>query len=494
MKSRLCFFLCAMALAFLSLPTFAQMPTVSLGPVNKSFSQIHSEDALVICEDPSSLILVTRRASLLGHTAKDLIVRKVDKVLNTEMEVKVENTTDVELIAANANDSVVVLLYCDHDRTSTRVLRSVYDRATLNHLRTTSPYEANFSRRSDSYLWHRRSPDGRFTGLVSVVVTKGVEVLSDVVLFDPMMNVVWAKKDPIGACSDLFVTNDGRMILVGYYHRAFESTIAFYRYDAQRMDEMKTEVAEGILSAAIVNVVGNRVLVGGTLLSIDTKRGENNVGGVFAMAYDVEERMQVNFSVSMLNKDDIAVLTDVKQKARIRATKVDKLQIEQTVPTQFGGAVSFSRPYVLEKTSSNGDVTAFHHRLGLLVLAMDDQGKVVYKAPFRHNLVQNNGNDLLTMPLISDGSNVSIFNVESTKEPLDYNIAKRTKEVGINRKSANTVIYSISPRGDVVHKEIVAAKVKGKPAGASIRWFGDSYYMFVTSGKGSRLVQVSRTR
>lgn len=491
MKKSLFLTLALLALSALATSANAQKVTLSTGPENKSFDIKTALETTIIDEDASSIVLLTREEKnfFQGGADPDIKVCRMDKGLNIIQEHVIVNSKDCDLFGFGTTDTTISVLLCDKEKKSTMLSRSIIDRRTFNVVNEGVVHTFNFSRKDRDYLWHVTSSNGQYTAVVSLLVLHSNEYMCDVLMFDNSMRLLWMKQHPLKGVTDLFITDNGELYTMAVNRRDMQTTIHLDKFADGNAETAQVEIPDGINTATIANVKNGRIVIGGTLRYIEARRTEMQTNGVFGLSYDMNAHQIVKFSMAQLHHDDLVVLNDKKQSAKTRKEYVDALIVEQTCPTDFGGAFVFTKPFAVQKTSSNGEVTTYYYRTGLVVLGVDFDGNVTYKVPIRHYTMQTNGSNELKIPLISKGGNAYLFHTEHPKTDQSYNIAKKTKCVKVPSDKVNTAMYSISPVG-YTQKTVLSQKQKNFILGPSHAWYNDKNFMIHTASKACHLIQV----
>ena len=483
----------ALSLLCLTLGAKAQSLSASIGPESKDLYYRSAIQTTVIGEDPSTVLMITRQCNhfLQGMTNPDLAFRRTDKALNTIQEATIENSKESEFFGYGISDSTASVLMCDRSRKQTQLSRTTIDRKSFGILKSEVIHTFNLERKSEHHLWHQTSDNGQYTAVVSIQLNHNDELICDLMMFDNQMNILWDIQHGLKGVTDLFVSDHGELYVMSMNRKAMETTIYIDKINSKHAISAQMVIPDGLNSGLIANVIDDRILIGGTLRYAEAHRNELSSNGLFGLCYDLKSQQIVKLSMTQLHHDDMAVLTDKKQSAKIRKTVVDDLIIDQTCATSFGGVFTFTRPFAIQKTSSNGETTQYFSRIGLVVLAMDANGDLLFKVPIRHYQMQLNDSDQLTTPLFSDGKNVYLIQTEHPKTDPSYNIAKRTDCVRVMHDKVNTALYTINPTGEV-SKKVLINKHKSLITGQCHTWYNDNYILFHTTGKTSQVLQLKR--
>ena len=470
---------------------FGQKVNLATGPENKKADSKSLISATIIDETPSSLLMITRDHGGFMHGAsnEDVMFKLTDKGLNGLKEAKIVNSKECEVLGFGTTDTTATVLLCDKSRKTTELSRAMIDRRSFKIVAADVVKDFRHERRDKEHIWHATSQDGQHTAVVVLTVTNNDTYSCEVVMLDQQMNMEWDCKQPINGISDMYLTNQGELYVMAKHRVEMSTTLQINKFNAGSVETAEVVVPDGLHSCVIANVTNNRLLMGGSLIYPEARHNETRCNAIFVLSYDMVARQIVKFSTAELHHNDLAVLTDKKQSARIRKYDVPDLIPDQTCTTEFGGAFTFTRPMAMVKTASNGMETTYHNHIGMVVVGADMNGNLLYKVPIRHYQMQTGGYDMMKAPLISDGTNVFFFHTEHPKTTAEYNIAKRTKCVQVMHDKVNTAMYAISPAG-TVSKVVTSTKQKNLILGSSHAWYNGKYMLLHVGGKESHVLQM----
>lgn len=295
------------------------------------------------------------------------------------------------------------------------------------------------------YHWDATSENGHY-GLVYAVANDKTNT-ADVhgMVFDRSMQTVWAHSLDVGAISQIFVTEDGRIATCGFSNdegNADGATLVFGIADAIGTRQGRYPSVAKVGSLTILNVFGDKVLA----TALETDKGTGWAGnflvgavittgtiytGVTAYLFDVSACSMVNTDRHPFTKADARVFYNASLISEIASPDVNFLSLRAKVATSQGGAALYGRTW-LEKTvnTSNGMTTATYYYKGMMLVKADSTGHIVWMKPLMHdNGTNGDFGESAETDMVAEGDDLYVITNESPKDGDTYDPENAVRRV-----------------------------------------------------------------
>ena len=394
----------------------------------------------------------------LNETRKGWRITALDNALtpvaNAELKTNAEH-----LLAATMKGGSATLLLAERVKNQTTVyvahlpLEGTPTVDTFATMTTTG-------RKDKIKLWGATSPTGNYLGYIAITeFYESKEYNAVAYLLDASGKEVHNYEYPMSTMEKMFVTDDGRIATLGY--ECDGSNIQFaVNYITSRKTESSsaTILCNPIREIEIVNIVGNRMIVIGTFQG-NGRKAEKTCGGVLSFAYDLEGGAIVGQTVRPFSSEDMNIFYNRKIKNNAKEIAAKNISCVGKLATTDGGVMAFSRSFEESKTGNDGVEHHKYTRIGLHVVAVDNEGKVKWITNIRRFDTQNDGSDRLSIGLVKgDNNEIHIYKSEHNNMPWRYNLEKPAKKLVAGKKS-NLAYYVIDKDGNT-EKYIIEQKTK----------------------------------
>lgn len=365
------------------------------------------------------------------------------------------------LTAAIDGNTATVIMTDDSKKERTLVLRHTVD-LTTGTVGTVPDTLQNitYGRKDECMVWGTTSPDGKLIALVSIVVfTQQKQYHSEISLLSANGDELWGKEFALGSMSNLFVTNEGRIVTFGIEPEGEETHFIFNVLSQYKDAAYSVAVkCDPIREMKLVNVIGNHALVLGTINPPEKDPAKNFTGGTIGLSFDIDHAALTGFFMRPLQNEDMNILYNKKTKKMQRDQYADHVETLAYTPTPFGAAMVVSRCFTETITDDAGDLVEARKSVGLHMVAIDTLGKVKWIRNFRRNDISKGTDYLLGVGLTTTNKGLALVKAEHPKFPATYDIANDAKKYVVGDKS-NLVVYTIADNGDV-SKLVVESKAK----------------------------------
>ena len=396
-------------------------------------------------------------------------------------------SNELEVLTASMEGRRVAVMLADQtERKQTIVYRCEVDLDA----QTVSPYDTlvgfGYDRKDKCMTWGATSPDGRLNALVCIVqMNDSKQYRTYIALYDARMYRMWEKEFALGSMQDLWVTNEGRIVTLGYEPEGPETHFIFNVVESDRAATYDAVVkCDPVADMHLANVVGPYAVAIGTYHPASGRNADRFTAGVLGMSFHIDSAILAGITMRPLQNEDMNILLNKKTKKIQKEQQLDRLSIMGRVATDFGATIALSRTMTIEKTSQNGRVSRTGHAIGLHIAAVDTLGHICWVRNIRRNDVQKESDDKLGVAMAYANGELCVVRSEPAKSPEIYDIANEAKELTSGSK-CNVVLYSISNTGDT-RKLLLERKSKQTVFYGLTRRDGS---MIFVSGRGDRTRQ-----
>ena len=434
-----------------------------------------------IMQDESSILGITRK--------KNMVLSLYDINFKTIRSLEIPESNNYTLLAATMDANIASLLVADlSDNKRTAVYTAQIDLDSMalvyDSTRFTQYAEYTYERKDRCLQWYATSPNCRYTGLVTIIEHHATKQYSaTATLFDARMRTVWEKEYAMGTMENLLVTDNGVLVSLGYENDVEQTHFIFNVLNQTKAETYDVQVkCDPIRTMKLVNVVGSHAIAMGTFHPSTGRHAEKLCGGVVGLSFNIDSAVLTGFTMRPFQNEDLNILFNKKTTKVQRDHTPNLISPVAYAPTSFGAVIAVGRNYQATRVASNGSISGTFHREGLHVVALNENGDVMWARNFRRNDIQDEATSLLNVSLVESRDSVRLIKNECVKYPNDYNLTKAAKDLTIGDKS-NLVIYSISRNGDV-EKHKIESKSKLALIKTIIR--KDGSLMLLSAGTNDR--------
>lgn len=432
--------------------SWAQLPTVSFGEENDDYDNIMSSCTHFLGSQGESLYLLTRKTKTFAFICKDYMLMKCDKNLQSEWSVELPESEDHELLVCSMSENKFTSLIMDEGRKKgviTKYSVNLNDPAHTVHQEVFRNIETS---KKEFIHWEASSPNKAFHCLIYVLLDEKQNSAEFAeILLDNELNILWEKQYNLRALNDIFVTNEGQVVTMGYNSNPEKeaSSFIFSILDINNENSFLSEAQHFTAQkAAIVNYVNHKLVVSGLLRSSESTRRDTYYDGVFGLAFDFAANTCHSDTVHFTNTE-LNVFGNEKGTKKNKYGFADALVHEQQAQTTFGGAALFRRFYVVESRDYSGLSSRVFNQIGAVAVATDTNGHIIWHRPFRSETVQGEFGNLINIDIFGRGDQVYLMQNEHEKSPQTYDIAPTVKKLKATINSCCLAIYGISYDGSV---------------------------------------------
>ncbi len=435
---------------------------------------------------------------------KGIMVREVDMEYKEYKCVKIENTKGYGIMHTHRDGMRMHVIVSAFEKKSI-ILRHVC--VNLSSFTVESDKEIlnrEIGKNEFFYHWDATSENGNY-GLVYAVANDKTNT-ADVqgMVFDRSMQTVWAHSLNIGAISEIFVTDDGRIATCGFSNGDDQSdgaALVFGIADGLGTKQGHYPSVAQVGGMTILNVFGDKVLA--TALEIGKGTGWAGnflVGavvttgtiytGVAAYLYDVSAGKMAGTDRHPFTKADARVFYNASLISEIASPDVNFLNLRAKAATPSGGAALYGRTW-LERTvnTGNGMATATYYYKGMMLVKADSTGHIVWMKPLMHDN-GNNGDfgENTETDMVAEGDDLYVITNESPKDGDTYDPDNAVRRVVMVVHGAISA-YRFGADGSVAKQKLVADGTN--IIATSLRSQGNGRYTFVVRSKKGYIAELS---
>ncbi len=401
---------------------------------------------------------------------KGIMVREVDMEYKEYKCVKIENTKGYGIMHTHRDGMRMHVVVAAEEKKSV-VLRHVC--VNLSSFAVESDKEIlnrEIGKNEFFYHWDATSENGNY-GLVYAVVndkTNSADVRG--MVFDRSMQTMWEHSLDVGAISEIFVTNDGRIATCGFSNGDSKSdgaAIVFGIADGLGTKQGHYPSVAQVGGMSILNVFGDKVLA----TALETGHGTGWAGnflvgavvttgtiytGVTAYLFDVSAGSMVTTDRHSFTKADARVFYNASLISEIASPDVNFLYLRAKVSTPSGGAALYGRTW-MERTvnTGNGMTTATYYYKGMMLVKADSTGHIVWTKPLMHDN-GNNGDfaENAETDMVAEGDDIYVITNESPKDGDTYDPDNAVRRVVMVVHGAISA-YRFSADGSVYKSKLI---------------------------------------
>lgn len=477
--------LCAL-MALTVLPAVAQ-PVLGKGGENR---KVKTED-----------LLAFRSAGVYdGHDVwitegkkhvKQAVVMGMD--LNPIFSIAVPNSGDFEPLASAIDDAHMSMMLVERSSRRTTVFGCLMDLSTASVADPDTLYSASYGRKDECMVWTAVSPDK--TKMALVVIVKYHEdkrYTTFAAVYDQDLNRIWAREYPLETMHEMFLTDEGRIVTLGYEVEGEETRFVFNTLGLKKSETLAATVkCDPIKELHLVNVVGSHAIIMGLYHPLEMRHAERYIQGVMGMSFDVDRAELTGFTMRPFQNEDMNIFLNKHTKKIQRDQMCDHIELLGTAPASFGGVLAAGRMVRVEKTNSAGAVQVESHGFGVHVVAIDTLGTVAWVRNMRRNDSAVKHTDMMQVSLVQEGDYTCVVKSEHAKEPPIYDIAKEARDYEVGDKG-NLVVYTITDEGEV--NKVLIERKSGQSLVRTLTRPDGTLVLLTGSGSKTRLAELKFRR
>lgn len=342
------------------------------------------------------------------------------------------------------------------------------------------------------YVWTAVSPNGMLVGKVVVVQYIEKQQYSALAqIYDWKLERLWEKEYAVGTMEHLYVTDLGELVSLGYENYVGETQFIYNIISEHKANTYAATVeCYPVRQLEMAGMLGRKVMGVGLFAPADRSEKENLCGGTMGLAFDIDSASLSGLTMRPFQNEDINILLNKKTKTVQTEQILDLVSVAGVTLTDYGAALAVGRNWRANIVEDNGVPFHTHNRLGLHIASFDTNGNVRWARNIRRNDIERDGDEMLTVGLMSKGDTVTVVKAEYPRTPVTYDVSQKVKPLIAGKKS-NMALYTIAPNGDVAKWMLVLKKKQGlirsimRPDGSILLVTGD--------GKNMRLTKVERT-
>ena len=364
-----------------------------------------------------------------------------------------------EILAATNHEGAVTMLMAD--RSSSKRTDVLLTRCTpLGEWTIDTVATYAHAKKDRCLLWASTSPSGNLMGLCAIVeYTEKHQYSAFMTLYTAAGERLWQREFALGSMDQLYVTDDGRLVSLGYEQDGTKLTLVINYADREHAETLEATVnCETVRDLQIANVIDSRMIALGTICGTGFRGAEKYYGGVISLAFDLDSAVINNFNIQPFRNEDVDIFYNKPTKKMQRELVAEHITTIGTVRLPYGGAIAIGRNYEKVDLADNGTEMHSFERIGIHIVAADRDGNIAWSRNLRRNDKQKKSAELLGLGLAAMGDTLCVIKSENRKYPAIYDIAKDAKQLKVGDKS-NIVLYTIAPDG-TVEKNILEAKSK----------------------------------
>lgn len=342
------------------------------------------------------------------------------------------------------------------------------------------------------YVWGSVSKSGEYVGCVIVVeYTSRHQYSARVTMYNNGMETIWSRDYAVGSMEHLAVTDDGRIVSIGYENEEGETHFIF-NVIGERLGDTYDAVVPGypVRQLELAGIVGGKIMGVGLIMPVwNGSNYEELSGGVVGLAFDYDSASLTGISMRPFGNEDLNILNNEKTKKVQRWQEVDLASVSGVTTTPFGAVVAIGRNWRADIVQDNGISTRTHTRMGLNLVAVDTLGNIRWVRNLRRYDIQRDDDWMLSTGLFAVGDTVAVVKVEHPRTPVVYDISRNVKPLILGSK-VNTALYTIAGNGDV--SKVLLEQRKNYGLLRSVLRSDGSILLFTYNGKEARLEEFTR--
>lgn len=339
------------------------------------------------------------------------------------------------------------------------------------------------------FVWGAVSENGDYAGVLTLIqMTKKRQYVAVATMYGAELEELWRKEFAVGTTSSIAVTNEGEMVTLGFEEGNAEQLFTINVIGKKYGDTYGVRMnCDRVKDMQIVNVLNRKVLCAGLFSPLTSDPKDNMVGGTVSMAFDLDSTELTSFVVRPFQNEDMNILLNKKTKKVQHSQQTQMVVPLAYAPMPYGAVLAVGHRHTLRYINANGTTETSYFAQGIHLVALDEDGKVMWARNVRRNDMQKHSDEKLYMALFPMGDTVCLLKSEHPKYPATYDISKDVKELEMGDKN-NLVLYMVSESGEV-KKTVLEQKTKHSLVSAAKRGDGEVVMLTLDGGK-SRMVEM----
>ena len=341
-----------------------------------------------------------------------------------------------------------------------------------------------------SYVWGAVSGNGEYMGVLTLLqYTKKLQYVAEASLYDGEMEEMWRKEYAVGTTSSMAVSDRGEMVTLGYDDVSDGVRFTINIIGARTGDTYGlTMDCDRIVDMQIANILNNKVVCTGLFSPLQSNPKDKIIGGTVSMAFDLDADSLTGFTLRPFQNEDVNILTNNKTKKVQHEQEVSMVVPIAIARMPYGAVMAVGHRHVTRYVNANGTIETSYYVKGVHLVAVDENGGVMWTKNIRRNDMQKGSDEKLYVALFPVGGTLCLIKTEHPKYPAGYDIAKAAKEYEAGDKG-NLVLYRVNETGDA---DKVLLEKKNKHVLTSAAKRGDNEVVMLTlDGKKSRMVELT---
>lgn len=431
----------AILLAALALPLMAAAQNVELNtePLGKMLNK-SNEPRFIGCKDGKVVTVdyIKRKAILASYDMAQTELARVE--LGSEKELNnyggFINGNYVDLLNVSRTDNSMRVY---RDRRDLRTLQPQGDRLTLTE------YKGN---KDDDFIFALGvSPDQQLLAGVSVAVRKGLDTDVKVALYNRELEEYWHMSARSSGFNQVYVNDSGEVVLANctVNNKKYNT---FTIIDGEKEDQVSFKLNDdGYPMEATLIRYGN-----GKLIMAVAVREENhvvmpigtNIDRIDFYCYDVRQR---SLSITKHNFTDLECnrMANNKDEKSPKHHWVQFGNIVQSIADDQGAYLMFDQTWRVTKN----DIPVEQHRLGMMVLRVDIDGKVQWTRPMRIAAMSSwGGREMVNYSWRRTSKGITLAVPQNAKN-IDLPDNKPIKDLRVMKDNAVLSVISLDRQGHV---------------------------------------------
>lgn len=439
------------------------------------------------------------------HNA-DLDVCLTDELLNVKKSAVLLHSANGKVLFT-ALDGERLHVFLDVSTLRTFIVKEyIVNLATMKVDDTREVMDETIGFKGGSVVCCEPSPNGAFYGMVAFVYNdKTDELTAEALLYDNKAQLQWRRSFEPRPISQIKVMDDGQIVTAGYFDNleAGTATVYFCSVDKDLFSHGSVALPHGVGGLALLNCIDGKAVA----MTLNKKEEKNArvrrnkktttswlTTSCTAMAYDVEQEALIHSSTYYFTHQDMQVLINDKSGVRYDDNPgVIYLDITSNAPTSYGGAAAIGQAWTQVTQNSNGSTSSYYYQEGVIVVAADTTGDIIWHRPVRHAVESAKGKNYMGSRLLSSGENVYYIATEDEECSKSYTVDAVVKAAGYGGVLKDNVMLTCYKMdvGGHVNKQVLSTS-KTDFLGRHGKMASDGTYYFITGNGRQTMLNTLR--
>lgn len=476
--------------------------------VNMSFKEVKGLDNakasgayFLTKKDGLTIIATNKNYYVQGDIGTGVVIYGLDEEGKAAKTLVVTKQKESMLVAANAVEDTVYMVVCGALKNNPGCIHVF--KASLSSWSLVGEPKLLYHRKnkgSNMMDWKvATSPDGHVTALsikeysnnsrIAKAFGKEEAEYDALIVTDNRFSPLWQRDDLPGWYNTLTIDDEEAVhaMLVGVTDK---NTYFLFANHSSMSDEMFLDSIDraDIGSCRLLNYVDGHFVAGGTIG--EKRHGLHNIqySAIFGLSYDTHNNRLV-FNPQPLTPTEFAVLEnrDLDSK-RNEKTEMQGLTNHDGVATPFGGVMQLWN-FMTTIVYSKGSVMYIYDLFGSLMVAVDKEGKLVWRVPVRNHIASPNDQTPIRQHITYHNGHTYVVQTENSKSPTEYDLSEDASRLAtMTTAKATLAIYAIDDGGKVSKYTLPQDKLlflTGK-----LQRIEDDWYVTVSKLKKCRLINI----